>query len=222
MTKKLSRLTLSFKEIELALEGEVPVPKRSGASSMHGVESELVHARKEDASWRAAFKTAELADGVLGREGTLQQKENTGTPSSVKARQPTLKRSKALSRPLADVTKMVNLASLASEGAEGEKTERTQVITGRAKQSRHNAFTPFGQAPTQKLEVYRDEVSARSAEGHHHGPGLRMATASIAGDLHKDVLLGGSAGFGNGAMMDDEEVSSVCRRFTLSGGSSYY
>jgi hypothetical protein len=155
-------------EIELALEGEVPVPKRSGRPLLQDIEP--VHSAREDTSHATSLHQPEHSRGDVRGRDSMQSSEGYSeqSKSSTKTKQPTLKRSKALSRPLADVTKMVNLASLVEDEDNGAKFEKSKAeVQPRSRQTTDTAYSPYGQAPTHKLQVYRDDEVPRSSATHH-------------------------------------------------------
>ncbi|GHJ84381.1 hypothetical protein NliqN6_0783 [Naganishia liquefaciens] len=159
------KLARRIAEIELALEGEVPIPKRSGVSQLHSTDLERTTDATEDPSRETGIRSVKLSSGAADRERMMQQKQNEVEQPSLKAKQPPLKRSIALSRPLADITKMVNLASLASDetGSDTKAEKRLKATNSRGRESRHAASVSLRQAPTQKLEVFRDDVPAHNA-----------------------------------------------------------
>lgn len=176
-------------EIELASEGQVPIPKRSGGSTVpvdptQDLEPSIPPSAPSHLP--PDLGAATLLHGHVIREDDLPAEAS----SNEKAKQPTLKRSKALSRPLADITKMVNLAALASESDQGKYGK-----------SRFTANSGSARGPTKKLGVYRDLptdlgstpiaslIARRTATGLAQDLNHRMALDDSA--MTEDDLTGG-------------------------------
>lgn len=153
-------------EIELALEGEVPVPKRSGGPLLQDPQSAT--SAKEDASRATTLCQSEYNRVDDNRSDSVQgnKRYSEESRSDTTGKQLPLKRSKALSRPLADVTKMVNLASLAEDEDVSAKLEQSKVgVLPKSRQIPKEAY--YEQAPARKLQVYRDHDTTRASATHH-------------------------------------------------------
>lgn len=185
------------------------MPKRSGALSSHGARIEQVQSLKVDASrFIPGYHAADAKHGANGHEPTNHQRGVLQEPTaSTKTKQPTLKRSKALSRPLADVTKMVNLASLKVNEESSEKSRQSKSITGvRGRHSSDEAFGHHGQAPIRKLEVYCDNVPAFQAAAPRLESKVTRAAASTAGDRNPQSAFDDSGITEYDAMGSGDEV----------------
>lgn len=199
-------------EIELASEGQVPIPKRSGVRQGQTVPT------RECPSATAPFPLSlaypDLADQDLLAHKPDNNKEIPADMSSgLKDKQPTLKRSKALSRPLADITKMVNLASLAGESDSG-KEKSSKARPNMKASSVFNVFndsskSSVGPGQTKKLGVYRDVATELSDPFPSVGLKARRTAAKMADSRNHQMTLDDSGVTESDLMESVDEVSST-------------
>ncbi|KAJ9108110.1 hypothetical protein QFC19_002575 [Naganishia cerealis] len=193
-------------EIELASMGQIPLPKRAGSSKVQDVTECIVPVRK------AASSVPEIST----RPDLYREEVPTGHTCSTESsdKQPKLKRSKVPSRPLADITKNVNVAPLVAErapvGKDGGQMENAKGDTG----SKHNKAPGTGQLMSEimprKLNVYRDPSSMAAVPKLPYGSQPRRLAAARAGAINYQLACDDS-GVTDIDMLDADEVNNQAR-----------
>jgi hypothetical protein len=147
-------------EIELASMGQIPLPIRSGSTKLSHVVDDR---RVKPASPLPAFTPNPVEIQQCSNANVNDSASGTTCSTQSSEKQPKMKRSKALSRPLADITKNLNLASLLSEPAP-ESKDRDRPIKAKGDNALKHSKGVYSTGSTasegypRKLDVYRDPV----------------------------------------------------------------
>ncbi|KAJ9092037.1 hypothetical protein QFC21_007017 [Naganishia friedmannii] len=121
--QKLSR---RIAEIELASMGQIPLPMRSGSSKLPQIVDERGKLGLEATSPLPATLPGSVQAQHRYNANRNEVPNDTTCSNQSSDKQPKIKRSTALSRPLADITKNLNLASLlTAPGPEGKARKGT-------------------------------------------------------------------------------------------------
>lgn len=202
-------------EIELASMGQIPLPIRSGSTKLSHVVDDR---RVKRASPLPAFTPNPVEIQQCSNANVNDSTSGTTCSTQSSEKQPKMKRSKALSRPLADITKNLNLASLLSEPAP-ESKDRDRPINAKGDNALKHSKGVYSTGSTasegypRKLDVYRDPVSKATVIATlPFDKNPRRLAAARAGTRNHQLACDDS-GVTEIDMLDGDEVSGGGRQY---------